>query len=120
MLKDFFSKFQKNVRKVVFFVTLFGILSFAFYTYSIANSLTGTIGYASDECWYVSSSRNILREIFHVQPSYVDDSGMHHYTIFFQSFYWQEAYESGLENFLEQEYGGKIIIKYHYVISYFY
>ena len=113
MLKDLFHKMQKNIRKIILFITVVGIVSFAFYTYSLANSLTGTIGYTSDECWYVSSSRNILREIFHVQPSYVDESGMHHYTIFFQSFYWQETYESGIENFLEQEYGGKIIMKYN-------
>lgn len=112
-MKNLLLKVRKNVKKFLFLITVIGILSFAFYAFSIASSLTGTIGYTSDECWYVSSSRNILREIFHLQPSYVDDSGLHHYTIFFQSFYWQEVYVTELENFLEQEYGGKIIIKYN-------
>ncbi|MEM1985521.1 MAG: glycosyltransferase family 39 protein [Nitrososphaeria archaeon] len=113
-----FSKFRKNIKKISFLIILIGIVSFSIYTYYIASSLTGTIGYTSDECWYVSSSRNILREIFHVQPSYVDGNGMHHYTIFFQSFYWQEVYETGLQNYLEKEYGGKIIIKYNKTPAY--
>ncbi len=111
--KNFLLKIRQNVKKISFIVILIGIISFSLYTYHIASSLTGTIGYTSDECWYVSSSRNILREIFHVEPYYVDGKGMHHYTIFFQSFYWQEVYETSLQNFLEQEYGGKIIIKYN-------
>jgi len=113
MAKSLLQKLNKSSRRIVFSTILVGTLFFAYYTYSLASSLTGTIGYVSDECWYVSSSRNILREIFHVQPNYVDSNGMHHYTIFFQSFYWQEVYENGLESFLEQRYGGRIVLKYN-------
>lgn len=64
-------------------------LIFGYMCFSLAKEIRdkqkmrGDLGYASDECWYVSSSRNILREVFGAQPSYVDSNGWHNYTIFF-------------------------------------
>ncbi|MEM4202141.1 MAG: hypothetical protein QW786_02925, partial [Candidatus Hadarchaeum sp.] len=67
-------------------VAVFLVVVFAFFSFDLAARMEGTSGYVADETWYVISSRNILREIFGVQPSYVDPAGRHNYTVFFKSF----------------------------------
>jgi len=57
---------------------------FACTCFGLAREMHGSLGYVSDEKWYVCATRNILREVFNVQPSYVDSEGRHHYTVFFR------------------------------------
>lgn len=61
-------------------------LIFSYTCFKIALDVKGTLSYVSDETWYVNSARNILREVFNVQPLYIDDEGYIYYTIFFKSF----------------------------------
>ncbi len=61
-----------TIDKRLVIVLLFSfILSFNFYQSGlkyIKEIPKGSNGYISDEVWYVSASRNILREVFHLQP----------------------------------------------------
>ncbi len=61
--------------RVVKLLILVVILAYALFSYySLADTLThqeierGGKGYVSDEVWYVSSARNLLYKVFHVEP----------------------------------------------------
>jgi predicted membrane-bound dolichyl-phosphate-mannose-protein mannosyltransferase len=100
----------KNNKKRVICVTAALILTsiFAYASFRLATEMQGAQGYVSDECWYVSSARNVLREVFGVQPSYVDPEGMHHYTIFFSSISDLDQIRENFRIFIENL-GGQIV-----------
>jgi len=91
------------------------IIAFAhlWLSYSLAShpNLNGMITYVSDEVWYVDSARNLLREVFGVQPICVNDSGYAFYTIVFKDkSSMQKAYPT-LKALIEAA-KGEIIRKY--------
>ncbi|MEM2793165.1 MAG: hypothetical protein QW511_00765, partial [Candidatus Methanomethylicia archaeon] len=86
-------------------------LIFSYTCFKIALDVKGTLSYVSDETWYVNSARNILREIFNIQPSYIDDDEYIHYTIFFKSFSDRAYSKDRIDNTL-QEVGGVITYEY--------
>ncbi|MCS7103059.1 MAG: glycosyltransferase family 39 protein, partial [Candidatus Korarchaeum sp.] len=68
-------------------------VSFALYVYSGASSsdYRGDSYYVSDEVWYVTSSRNLLHEVFNLKPRYASQ-GFLYVTLVFESE--QELFES--------------------------
>jgi predicted membrane-bound dolichyl-phosphate-mannose-protein mannosyltransferase len=83
-------------------------IAFAYESFTLANNMQGTLGYVSDECWYASSSKNILRELFNVQPSYISD-GYYHYSIFFNDPSDLANMIPSLNSTLNAQYGGYIL-----------
>lgn len=73
--------------------------------------LTEEAKYVSDEVWYVNSARNILREVFNLQPRYIDREGLVHYTLIFEDV---KAAEDQLDKTAEivRSLGGKQIYNY--------
>lgn len=102
-----------RVRKIALVVSVVLTAAFVYSSFRLASEMQGTIGYVSDETWYVPSSRNMLREIFKVQPSYVEADGGRHYTIFFYTFSYINDTEQELNRILREEYGGYIYMKYN-------
>ena len=99
----------KNKKRIICVtVALILTLTFAYTSFSLATEMQGSQGYVSDECWYVSSARNILREVFGVQPSYVDPEGMRHYTVFFSSSSDLNQIRENFRIFIEKL-GGRIV-----------
>ena len=76
----------RGARAICFITALILTLIFSYVCFKTALDVKGTLNYVSDETWYVNSARNILREVFNIQPVYIDDDGYIHYTIFFKSF----------------------------------
>jgi len=91
--------------------------AFALVCFSLAAQMRGTSGYVADETWYVISSRNILREVFGVQPSYVDFSGRYNYTVFFQSRSALKNDNERFRNFIINEFDGAITKDYDKAIA---
>jgi len=104
-------------QKICAIIALILALAFAGFSFKLATEVQGTIGYVTDETWYVSSARNILREVFGVQPSYVDSSGRHHYTVFFSSRLDLQDAEAGFGDFIKAEFEGDITIKYDKAVA---
>jgi predicted membrane-bound dolichyl-phosphate-mannose-protein mannosyltransferase len=99
----------KNKKRIICIAVALVLTSiFAYACFSLATEMQGSQGYVSDECWYVSSARNILREVFGVQPSYVDSEGMHNYTIFFSSSSDLEQIRENFGIFIEKL-GGRVV-----------
>ena len=99
----------KNKKRVIcVIIALILTLTFAYTSFKTAGEVQGTIGYVSDETWYVSSARNILREVFGAQPSYVDPEGRHHYTVFFSSSSDLNQIREKFRIFIERELDGVI------------
>ncbi|MEM0361181.1 MAG: glycosyltransferase family 39 protein [Sulfolobales archaeon] len=48
----------------------------AFHFYYVYNYALRVNDYISDECWYVSSARNLIVKVFKGQPLYVSDDGL--------------------------------------------
>ncbi len=105
-------------RKICLTIALISTLAFAYMSFSLASAVQGTSGYVTDEIWYVSSSRNILREIYEVQPSYIDSDGGHHYTVFFSSHYELSKAQANFRNFVETNLGGEITHEYDKVAAF--
>lgn len=99
-------------QKICTIIALICVAAFAFLTLWLASEIQGTSGYATDETWYVSSARNILREVFGVQPSYIDSSSRHHYTVFFSSRSDLKKDNENLINFIKNEFEGDITKEY--------
>ncbi len=58
-------------RKLILVLLFSFLIAYSFYhdgLQYIKEIPKGSNGYISDEVWYVSASRNLLREVFHVQP----------------------------------------------------
>ena len=60
-----------NVAKSIVVISLSFILALNFYLFAIdfVNKPPFKYNYISDEVWYVSASRNLLREVFHAYPN---------------------------------------------------
>jgi predicted membrane-bound dolichyl-phosphate-mannose-protein mannosyltransferase len=86
--------------------------TFAYASFSLAKEIRGTQGYVADETWYVSSARNILREVFGAQPSYVDPEGRHNYTVFFSSSSDLSRIRGKFRTFVERELDGVVTQRY--------
>jgi predicted membrane-bound dolichyl-phosphate-mannose-protein mannosyltransferase len=93
-------------------IVLILTLAFAYTSFKTAQEAQGSMGYVSDEKWYVCSARNILREVFGVQPSYVDSWGLRHYTIFFSSSSDFNDVRENFRNFIRTEFEGDITYTY--------
>ncbi|MGC8817148.1 MAG: glycosyltransferase family 39 protein [Candidatus Hadarchaeum sp.] len=79
--------------------------------------MQGTSGYVADETWYVISARNILREIFGVQPRYIDSEGRQNYTVFFRSYAALKEDNQRFIDFIEANFGGVVIKDYEKVAA---
>ena len=101
-------KKRDKKRKICTIVALGFVAVFALFSFSLALEVQGTAGYVADETWYVSSSRNVLRETFGVQPSYVDSLGRHHYTVFFSSRSVLKDDNESFMNFIKDEFEGDV------------
>lgn len=68
--RSLFKGFTRSVlpNMLLFLVILFHIYNVYNYAYYIDD-------YISDECWYVSSARNLLVKVFNVQPTYIGSDG---------------------------------------------
>ncbi len=98
--------------KICTIIALILTLAFAYVTLGLATEVRGTAGYVADETWYPSSSRNILREVFGVQPSYIDHEGGHHYTVFFHTYLGLNNDEEDFRDFIQVEFDGSVTYKY--------
>jgi predicted membrane-bound dolichyl-phosphate-mannose-protein mannosyltransferase len=104
---------SKRARKILIVLMVILTIAFVYESFTLANNMKGTLGYVSDECWYVSSSRNILRELFKVQPSYISPDGYYHYSIFFYTPDVRDEMIPSLNDTLSAQYGGQILTKYN-------
>ncbi len=100
---------SKRARKMLIVLMIILTIAFAYESFTLANNMQGTLGYVSDECWYASSSRNILRELFNVQPSYISPDGYYHYSIFFYTASVRDDMIPSLNDTLNAQYGGYIL-----------
>jgi predicted membrane-bound dolichyl-phosphate-mannose-protein mannosyltransferase len=101
---------KMNKKRIICVIVALVLTStFAYASFSLAKEIQGSQGYATDETWYVSSARNILREVFGAQPSYVDSDGMHHYTIFFSSSSALDNVRGNFRRFIEREFDGSVV-----------
>jgi len=101
----------RRIRALCFITALMLTLMFSYVCFKTALDVKGTLNYVSDETWYVNSARNILREVFNIQPIYIDDDGYIYYTIFFKSFSDRDRGRDEV-NKAVQEVGGTIIYEY--------
>jgi predicted membrane-bound dolichyl-phosphate-mannose-protein mannosyltransferase len=100
----------KNKKRIICLIVALVLTSiFAYACFSLATEMQGAQGYVSDECYYVSAARNILREVFGVQPSYVDSNGEHHYTIFFSSIPARDSVMENFKTFIASEFNGSVV-----------
>jgi len=100
----------KNKKRIICVIVALALTStFAYASFSLATEMQGSHGYVSDECYYVSAARNILREVFGVQPSYVDSNGEHHYTVFFSSIPARDNAMENFETFITSEFNGSVV-----------
>lgn len=101
----------KNNKKRVICVTVALVLTliFTYACFGLATEMQGLQGYVSDEIWYVSSSRNVLREVFGIQPSYVDPNGGYNYTVFFSSIHARDNAMENFEMFIKSEFNGSVV-----------
>ncbi len=62
---------QRRDKVVLIIVLLLSISYFAYGLYYITTSglVAGEAKYVSDECWYVSAARNLLRKVFGLEPN---------------------------------------------------
>jgi predicted membrane-bound dolichyl-phosphate-mannose-protein mannosyltransferase len=88
------------------------VLAFALFNFSVATGIQGTAGYASDETWYVISARNMFRDVFGAQPTYIDSIGRHHYTVFFSSRTALREDNADFRDFVENELDGSVTMGY--------
>ncbi|MGQ9781536.1 MAG: glycosyltransferase family 39 protein [Nitrososphaeria archaeon] len=102
-----------KVRKISLFIMVALTAAFIYSSFKLATEMQGTIGYVSDETWYVPSSRNILREVFNVQPSYIGADGGYHYSLFFYTYSYMNETEREFGDLLREEYNGYIYMKYN-------
>ncbi|OYT48887.1 MAG: hypothetical protein B6U85_01045 [Desulfurococcales archaeon ex4484_42] len=65
--------FNKKVKIRFIEIIVVTLVVTAFITYEISY-VSGIDDYISDECWYVSAARNILRKIFNVTPKFTDEN----------------------------------------------
>ncbi|KUO42628.1 MAG: hypothetical protein APZ16_01800 [Candidatus Hadarchaeum yellowstonense] len=91
--------------------------AFSLFCFNLALQMQGTSGYVADETWYVLSSRNILREVFGVQPAYIDSEGRHNYTIFFQSYSALKEDNERFRNFIRNEFCGVVTKDYDKAVA---
>ncbi|MEM3420748.1 MAG: glycosyltransferase family 39 protein [Candidatus Hadarchaeum sp.] len=96
-------------------VAIFLVVVFACFSFDLAARMEGTSGYVADETWYVISSRNILREIFGVQPGYVDPMGRYNYTVFFKSFSALKEDNERFRDFIRTRFNGVVTKDYEKV-----
>ncbi len=63
--------FRRKEKMILVIVILLSIGYFAYGLYYITNSglVAGEAKYVSDECWYVSAARNLLRKVFGLEPN---------------------------------------------------
>lgn len=99
-------------RKICTIIAIILTLIFACVSFGLATEMQGTSGYITDETWYVSSARNILREVFGVQPSYVDSNGGQHYTVFFSTHFNMKQAEESFRDFIRREFNGDVTDNY--------
>ncbi len=88
------------------------VVAFALVNFGLASSIPGTAGYASDETWYVIASRNMLRDVFGIQPSYIDSGGRHHYTVFFRLRSDLVRENARFRDYVENDLGGVVTMGY--------
>lgn len=98
-------------------VAVFLVVVFAFFCFDLAARMQGTSGYVADETWYVISSRNVLRDVFGVQPSYVDSEGRHNYTVFFRSFSALKEDNERFRDFIRVRFNGVVTKDYEKVAA---
>ena len=114
MRMDIFNKLSsEKVRKIAIVLMVVLTIAFAFASFMLANTMQGTLGYVSDETWYVTSSRNILREVFKVQPTYISSDGYYHYSVFFYTPNTRDEMIPLLNDVLKTQYGGYISMEYN-------
>ena len=65
--------FNKKVKIRFIEIIVVTLVVTAFITYEISY-VSGIDDYISDECWYVSAARNILRKIFNVTPKFTNEN----------------------------------------------
>lgn len=104
-------------RTICAIVAVFLVAVFAFFSFDLAARMQGTSGYVADETWYVISSRNILREVFGVQPSYVDSEGRQNYTVFFRSFSALKEENERFRDFIRIRFNGVVTKDYEKVAA---
>jgi len=63
--------FSKKLRFIEIIVVTLIVTTFIAYEVSYVN---GIDDYISDECWYVSAARNILRKIFNITPRFTNEN----------------------------------------------
>jgi len=107
----------EKMRKIAIVLMVLLTIAFVYESFMLANTMQGTLGYVSDETWYVPSSRNILREVFNVQPSYISSDGYYHYSIFFYTPNVRDEMMPRLNDILKTQYGGYILMKYNKTYS---
>lgn len=63
--------FRQKSRAILVIVILLSISYFVYGLYYITTSglVVGEAKYVSDECWYVSAARNLLRKVFGLEPN---------------------------------------------------
>jgi predicted membrane-bound dolichyl-phosphate-mannose-protein mannosyltransferase len=105
-------KSSDKMRKICTVFALILTFVFAFASFKLATEIQGASGYAVDEIYYVSSARNILREFFNFQPSYVDSSGGNHYTIFFRSYSDLSLVRENFRDFIKINFDGCVTHEY--------
>jgi len=88
------------------------VSAFALLNFSLAAGMQGTAGYVSDETWYVISARNMFRDVFGAQPTYIDSSGRHNYTVFFSSRTALKDDNAEFRDFVENELDGTVTMGY--------
>ncbi len=65
--------FNKKIKIRFIEIIVVTLVVTAFITYEISY-VSGIDDYISDECWYVSAARNILRKIFNVTPKFTNEN----------------------------------------------
>ena len=104
---------MRSTRTICLIVALAITMVFAYTCYTLSTEVQGTLGYVSDETWYVTSSRNLLRDVFGIQPSPLDNNGTYHYTIFFYSYSARDEAKSNFTDFIKNTLDGSIFYEYN-------
>lgn len=103
--------FGMNKERVLFIACLLVSIISSFviflqlYNEATDPTLIGNQGYVSDEIWYVNSARNIFRDFFGLNPTYVDKDGYVYYTILFTNDSSRFAQFDKILNFVQERKG---------------
>lgn len=104
-------------------VVMLAIIHFIWgYTYlTTSGILSGEPKYISDECWYVSAARNMLREVFGLEPNSCVDN-LCYATVFVNSIEEKNRVEEYIRGngglIVKDDYSHKVLAGYQYTIAF--